>query len=73
MPLKQKDIFLQALELIIDGVALSTPIENRATVGVYLMSLVIADSKGRLDADKIKAIMSLIEMADESDSPAFDL
>ncbi|WED29030.1 hypothetical protein L3V77_24160 [Vibrio sp. DW001] len=73
MPLKQKDIFLQALELIIDGVALSTPVENRASVGVYLMSLVISDTKGQLDADKIKAMMSIIELADEADSPAFKL
>lgn len=73
MSLKQKDIFQQALELVIDGVALSTEVENRASVGVYIMGLLVADNKDKLDSEKLKAIMSLIEMADEAESPAFKL
>jgi predicted transcriptional regulator len=73
MSLKKDDIFQQSLELIIDSVALSTVGESRKQAGIYLMGLVIADNKGKLDADKIKAISSLIEMADEADSPGFSL
>ncbi|HDY7702280.1 TPA: hypothetical protein RQK06_002298 [Vibrio vulnificus] len=67
----KKQLFQQALELIIDGVALSTETESRAQVGAYLMGLVVADNEGRLDSDKIKAIQSIIEMASEVDSSAF--
>ncbi len=63
MSLKALDILQQSLELIIDSVALSTVGEPRNQAGLYLMGLVIVDNKGRLDADNIKAISSLIEMA----------
>ena len=73
MSLKEVDIFQQSLELIIDSVALSTAGESRKQAGLYLMGLVVADNKGKLDADKIKAISSLIEMADDAESPEFAL
>ncbi|WED23526.1 hypothetical protein L3Q72_20000 [Vibrio sp. JC009] len=65
MSLKEKDIFQQALELIIDGVAQSRIEEGKVQAAVYLAGLAIADNKGRLDADKTKAILSLVEMAGE--------
>ncbi|WP_375750929.1 hypothetical protein [Vibrio sp. HN007] len=68
MSLTEKDIFQQALEVIIDGVAQSHTEEQRTQAGIYLAGLVMADNKGRLDSDKIKAIWSLIEMAGEVDS-----
>ncbi|TMX39741.1 hypothetical protein DA096_26300 [Vibrio rotiferianus] len=69
----KKLLFQQALELIIDGVALSTETESRAQVGAYLMGLVVADNQGRLDNDKVEAIQMIIQMADEADSPEFSL
>lgn len=65
---KEKQLFQSVLDVIIDGVALSTTSKNRAQAGVYLMGLVVADNQGRLDAEKAKAIQSIIEMAAEGES-----
>lgn len=69
----ENQLFQKALELIIDGVALSTEAESRAQVGAYLMGLVVADNQGELDNDKVEAIQMIIQMADEVDSPEFKL
>ncbi|WP_171732817.1 hypothetical protein [Vibrio sp. AIC-3] len=69
----KSQLFQQALELIIDGVALSTESESRARIGTYLMGLVIVDNQGKLDSDKIDAIQMIIQMADDSDSPKFKI
>ncbi|ANQ17570.1 hypothetical protein HJ088_15425 [Vibrio parahaemolyticus] len=69
----KNQLFQKALELIIDGVALSTEAESRAQVGAYLMGLVVADNQGKLDNDKVEAIQMIIQMADEVDSPEFKL
>ncbi|KAA8598009.1 hypothetical protein F0Z19_3509 [Vibrio cyclitrophicus] len=73
MSLKQQDIFLQAMEFIIDAVALSTEGESRADVGIYLMSLLVADQREELKPEKLAAMKQLIEMADSGDSPEFKL
>ncbi|MGO2159260.1 MAG: hypothetical protein ACTH4J_02195 [Vibrio toranzoniae] len=73
MSLKQQDIFLQAMEFIIDAVALSTEGESRADVGIYLMSLLVADQREELETEKLTAMKQLIEMADGGDSPEFKL
>ncbi|PMK96895.1 hypothetical protein [Vibrio lentus] len=65
MSLKQQDIFLHAMEFIIDAVALSTEGESRADVGIYLMSLLVADQREELKPDKLAALKQLIEMADD--------
>ncbi|OAJ95224.1 hypothetical protein [Vibrio bivalvicida] len=65
----KKQLFQQALELILDGVALSTNGGNRAQAGAYLMGLVVADNQGELDNEKVEAIKAIIEMADEVESP----
>ncbi|MCC4783116.1 hypothetical protein LMH77_09400 [Vibrio lentus] len=65
MSLKQQDIFLQAMEFIIDAVALSTEGESRADVGIYLMSLLVADQREELKSEKLAALKQLIEMADD--------
>jgi len=70
---EKKQLFQQALELIIEGIALNTTGENRAQVGVYLMGLVVADNQGKLDAEKVEAIQSIIEMAVETESPMFKM
>ncbi|OBT07573.1 hypothetical protein [Vibrio cyclitrophicus] len=68
MSLKEQDIFLQAMEFIIDAVALSTECESRADVGIYLMSLLVADQREELKSDKLAALKQLIEMADNVNS-----
>ncbi|MBE8557926.1 hypothetical protein [Vibrio sp. OPT24] len=73
MSLKQQDIFLQAMEFIIDAVALSTEGESRADVGIYLMSLLVADQREELKPEKLATMKQLIEMADGGDSPEFKL
>lgn len=73
MSLKQQDIFLQAMEFIIDAVALSTEGESRADVGIYLMGLLVADQREELKPEKLAAMKQLIEMADGVDSPEFKL
>ncbi|CDT98623.1 conserved hypothetical protein [Vibrio coralliirubri] len=67
----KKELFQQSLEVIIDGISMSETRAGAAQVGVYLMGLLIADNNGQLDADKIKAIQSIIEMAAEAESPKF--
>lgn len=69
----KKELFQQSLDIIIDGISMSETRANTAQVGVYLMGLLIADNSGELDADKIKAIQSIIEMAAEAESPKFSL
>ncbi|MDN2669216.1 hypothetical protein OW495_21035 [Vibrio sp. 14N.309.X.WAT.E.F5] len=69
----KNQFFQQALELIIDGVALSTNEKSRAQVGAYLMGLVVADNQDKLDNSKVEAIQMIIQMADETDSPKFKL
>lgn len=73
MSLKKQDIFLQAMEFIIDAVALSTEGESRADVGIYLMGLLVADQREELKPEKLAAMKQLIEMADSGDSPEFKL
>ncbi|MBE8577471.1 hypothetical protein [Vibrio sp. OPT18] len=69
----KNQLFQQALELIIDGVALSTNEKSRAQVGAYLMGLVVADNQGKLDNKKVEAIQMIIQMADDADSPKFEV
>lgn len=69
----KNQLFQQALELIIDGVALSTNEKSRTQVGAYLMGLVVADNQDKLDNSKVEAIQMIIQMADETDSPKFKL
>ncbi|CAK1706489.1 hypothetical protein [Vibrio crassostreae] len=70
---KEKQLFQSALEVIIDGVSMSGDREGSEQAGVYLMGLLIADNKGELDADKVKAIQSIVEMAAEAETPKFSL
>ncbi|EGR0546444.1 hypothetical protein ACVTEB_14385 [Vibrio cholerae] len=69
----KKERFQQALELIIDGVSLSEAGVGRLEAGRYILTLLVADNPDLLDAEKIKAIQSIIAMADELESPAFRL
>lgn len=69
----KKERFQQALELIIDGLSLSETGAGRVQAGRYILTLLVSDNPGLLDAEKIKAIQSIIAMADEQESPAFRL
>ena len=66
-----KDTALTALEIIVDGAASSEATPKTRRAAAYLASLVLADLKGSLDAQKTKAILSIIEMACEVESTAF--
>ena len=57
----------------IDGVSVSTALEGRAEAGVLLMRGLVANYPHLIDAEKTKAIQSIIEMADETESPTFEL
>ncbi|MCY9805342.1 hypothetical protein OTK51_18115 [Vibrio scophthalmi] len=70
---KEKQLFQQALELIIDGLSVTGTEENRSQAGAYLMGLVVADNQGQLDAKKVRAIQSIIEMAAEAESSVFKI
>lgn len=70
---REKQLFQSGLEVIIDGVSMSEASEGSGQAGVYLMGLLIADNKGELDADKVKAIQAIVEMAAEAKSPKFSL
>lgn len=70
---KENQLFQLALDVIIDGVSVSTPSEGRAEAGVLLMRGLVANYPHLIDAEKTKAIQSIIEMADEADSPSFRL
>ena len=72
MPYK-KMLFQRSLDVIIDGISMSEARTDSAQIGVYLMGLLIADNNGELDADKIKAIQSIIRMASEAETPKFSL
>lgn len=70
---EQKQRFKHALDVLLDGVSLSTSENRRGKVGVYILGLLIKDNPNLVDASDVKAIQSIIEMADEQESPAFRL
>ncbi|MDW3637968.1 hypothetical protein R8O96_03345 [Vibrio sp. 1291-1] len=70
---KEKQLFQSALDVIIDGVAVSAVGEGREEAGRVLLEGVLPRFAHLLDDEKIKAIQSIIRMADEADSPTFKL
>lgn len=70
---EQKQRFKHALDVVLDGVSLSTSTNRRGEVGVYLLGLLIKDNPHLVEASDVKTIQSIIEMADEQESPAFRL
>ncbi|EOB4245198.1 hypothetical protein ACIL2N_000962 [Vibrio metschnikovii] len=70
---EQKQRFKHALDVVLDGVSLSTSTNRRGEVGVYLLGLLIKDNSHLVEASDVKTIQSIIEMADEQESPAFRL
>ncbi|EIJ0963965.1 hypothetical protein HJ138_17375 [Vibrio parahaemolyticus] len=70
---KEKLLFQSILDVIIDGVAVSTVGEGREEAGRVLLEAVFPRFAHLLDDEKIKAIQSIIRMADEADSPTFKL
>lgn len=71
--LKEKHLFQSALDVIIDGVAVSSAGEGREEAGRVLLESMLPRFLHLLDDEKIKVIRSIIRMADEADSPAFRL
>ncbi|MBY7871730.1 hypothetical protein KW423_11590 [Vibrio fluvialis] len=70
---KEKQLFQSALDIIIDGVAVSSVGEDRSEAGRVLLEGVLPRFAHLLDDEKIKAIQSIIRMADEAESPTFKL
>ncbi|MBY8244565.1 hypothetical protein KW524_10525 [Vibrio fluvialis] len=70
---KEKQLFQSALDIIIDGVAVSSVGEGREEAGRVLLEGVLPRFAHLLDDEKIKAIQSIIRMADETESPTFKL
>ncbi|AGN34205.1 hypothetical protein VPPG_00080 [Vibrio phage VD1] len=70
---EQKQRFKRALDVVLDGVSLSTSENRRAVEGVYILGLLIKDNPHLLDTEAVKKIQSILEMADEQESPAFRL
>jgi len=61
------------LDVIIDGVAVSMAKEGTVEAGRVLLEGVLPRFAHILDDEKIKAIQSIIKMADEADSPKFEV
>ncbi|MGR5159902.1 hypothetical protein [Vibrio owensii] len=61
---KEKGIVLSALDIVIDGVSSSEANEETRVAGVYIASLIIADTKGILEKDTRKAVLSILEIAE---------
>ena len=70
---EQKQRFKRALDVVLDGVSLSTSDNRRAVDGIYILGLLIKDNPHLVDAEAIRMIQSILEMADEQESPAFRL
>lgn len=70
---KEKQLFQSALDIIIDGVAVSAVGEGREEAGLVLLEGILPRFSHLLDDEKIKAIQSIIGMADEAESPTFKL
>ncbi|AXT73017.1 hypothetical protein DBX26_18865 [Vibrio sp. dhg] len=65
-----RDVMLSALDIVIDGVANSEATESNRAAGAYIAGLILTDAKGRLDSEKKKAILSIIEMVCDTESTA---
>lgn len=70
---EEKQLFQLALDVIIDGVAVSSAGEGRQEAGVILLEGLLIKYGHLIDEEKQKAIRSIIGMADEVDSPIFKL
>ncbi|HCE1827461.1 TPA: hypothetical protein NJ265_002022 [Vibrio parahaemolyticus] len=70
---KEKQLFQSALDVIIDGVAVSSVGGGREEAGRVLLEGVLPRFAHLVDDEKIKAIQSIIRMADEAESPTFKL
>ncbi|EKA5860778.1 hypothetical protein OKZ58_002490 [Vibrio alginolyticus] len=70
---KEKQLFQSALDVIIDGVAVSSAGEGRQEAGVILLEGLLTKYGHLVDAEKQKAIRSIIGMAAEVDSSIFRL
>jgi len=70
---KEKQLFQSTLDVIIDGVAVSMAGEGREEAGRALLEGVLPRFAHLLDDEKIRAIETIIRMADEAENPTFKL
>ncbi|MBE4233827.1 hypothetical protein [Vibrio parahaemolyticus] len=73
MLLKNENELQQALDIIIDGIAVANAKPEMIAMGVKMMNMVLANYQGEIDEKKRQAIQSIIQMAAEVDSPVFSL
>ncbi|MCG7497761.1 hypothetical protein MHO82_12895 [Vibrio sp. Of7-15] len=66
--MRDRELYLEAMEFILDGVALSTEQESKAELGMYLVGLVVADQQEQLKPEKLDCLRQLIQLADEVES-----
>ncbi|MCE7556366.1 hypothetical protein [Aliivibrio fischeri] len=66
--MNNKELYLEAMEFILEGTALSTFGENKSDIAVYLVGLVVADQKEELEPEKMDALRMIIQMVDEAES-----
>ncbi len=69
----KKQLFKDTLDMVIDGVSLSTHEKRRGHVGAYVLELLLKDNPELADEDDVKTVQSIIGMADDQESPAFKL
>lgn len=71
--MNNKELYLEAMEFILEGAALSTHGESKSDVAMYLVGLVVADQKEELKPEKLDALRMIIQIADELESPKMAL
>ncbi|WP_243694152.1 hypothetical protein [Vibrio viridaestus] len=69
----EKKMFKTMLDVVIDGVSLSTVGNERGTAGKEILDCLMLKYPHLIDKDTIKQIQSIIEAADEVDNSAFRL
>lgn len=70
---QDRKLFQQALDTIIDGVAMSDANESRAEAGKVILTSLMPRFGHLVDESKLPAILSILKMADEAQSPSFKL
>lgn len=63
--LMKNEMFIEAMEFIVESVAQSTGNGSKAEIGIYLAGLVVADQNKQLSPSTLEGLKLLIEQADE--------
>jgi hypothetical protein len=69
----EKKMLKEMLNIIIDGVSLSTAGNERGVAGKAILDCLMMKYSHLVDKNTLKQIQSIIDAADEAESPAFRL